>query len=302
MVFNSNRYLRFFAILLVIVTTLALGRFSSADEPLFEPDFFAFETGFANAASKQPSDLVRLVDESGFDGVELMGLAKVEPFLPLLKERDLKIHSLYLKLDLDQPEQPVDATWSTVIERHGDDLHYVWFHVSSRQFARSDPSGDDRCVKILRELADQVASKGIKIGIYHHVGDWAEKFSDAVRVARKVDRENVGAVFNLCHYLKISGPDNLEKELKDAFPHVILVSINGADDGQTTLMGWDRLIQPLGQGSFDVARVLGVLKDCGYQGPIGLQGYGVREKPEDFFPRSVEAYKSLLSKVNQAAN
>ena len=269
----------------------------SAEDTTFSPELFAFQTGFANASSKAPEDLVKLVHQAGFDGVELMGLQQVERFLPALKQSNLKLHSLYLKLDLDRPDQPVDPNWSRVLREHGDDLHAVWFHVHSQEFPKSDPVGDDRCVEILRSLSDQVKPWGIKIGIYHHVGLWAEQFSDGVRVARKVDRDNVGAVFNLCHYLKTAGPSRLEQELGSAFPHVLLVSINGADDGETQSMGWDRLIQPLDQGSFDVARVLRVLKAHHYDGPVGLQGYAIREKPEDFFPRSVDAYQELLQKI-----
>ena len=32
-----------------------------------------------------------------------------------------------------------------------------------------------------------------------------EKFGDAIRIARKIDRPNVGVMFNLCHYLKAKG-------------------------------------------------------------------------------------------------
>jgi sugar phosphate isomerase/epimerase len=96
----------------------------------------------------------------------------------------------------------------------------------------------------------------------------------------------------------MNGPQQLESDLRDAFPQVALVSINGADDGETKSMGWDRLIQPLDRGSFDLNRVLRVLKQNEYQGPIGLQGYAIRERPEDFFPRSVAAYRQMLAKVN----
>ena len=138
----------------------------------------------------------------------------------------------------------------------------------------------------------------MQIGIYHHVGVWAERFGDAVRIARKVERPNVGAVFNLCHYLKTDGPVGLEADLAEAFPQVMLVSINGADDGDTPSMGWDRLIQPLDKGSFDVRRVLRVLKVNGYAGPIGLQGYAIRERPEEFLPRSVAAYRRILNDLS----
>ena len=65
-------------------------------------------------------------------------------------------------------------------------------------------------------------------------------------------------------------------------------------------MGWDRLIQPLDQGTFDVRRVLGVLRDKEYPGPIGLQGFAIREKPEDFFPRSVATFKQMLVELQNS--
>lgn len=301
MIFMQLRIQLAGALLILSSILMMTGGKGLASEPDFKPELFAFQTGFANASAKDPESLVRLVNQSGFDGIELMGLGQVEQFLPLLKEQGLKLHSIYLKLDLDQPGQPVDPRWSRILDQYGKDIEAVWFHVHSREYSSSDPAGDERCVKILRTLSDQVTSSGIKIGIYHHVGLWAERFSDGVRIARKVDRPNVGAVFNLCHYLKTVGPASVENELSEAFPHVALVSINGADDGETTSMGWSQLIQPLDQGSFDVARVLKVLKKSGYEGPIGLQGFGVREKPEQFFPRSVAAYRMLLMEVNQDA-
>ena len=36
-----------------------------------------------------------------------------------------------------------------------------------------------------------------------------------------------------------------------------------------------RLIQPLNQGSYDLRIVLSQLKQIGFTGPIGFQGYGI---------------------------
>lgn len=284
--------------LFVLTSSIIATAAEPADPAEFRPEFFAFQTGFANARSKEPAYLADLVKQAGFDGVELMGLQQVDAFLPELTKRDLKLHALYLKIDLDS-EQPYDANLKSMLQKHRGQIHYLWFHIHSRKHARSDPAGDARCVEILRELADFAKPLGVRIGIYQHVSLWAERFSDGVRVARKVQRDNVGAVFNLCHYLRTVGSRNLEDELVDAFPHVMLVSINGADDGETTRMGWDRLIQPLGQGSFDVRRVLRVLQQKNYKGPIGLQGFAISQKPEDFFPASVTAWRGYLRELDQ---
>lgn len=284
----------FIAILTFASTSFGAEQSSSA----FRPEFFAFQTGFAKAASKEPAYLADLVKRADFDGVELMGLRQVDAFMPELKARELKLYTLYLKVDLDS-DQPYDPALKTTLKKWKGKIPYLWLHIHSRRHGKSDPAGDARCVEILRELSDFAKPLGVRIGIYHHLSLWSERFSDGVRVARKVDRKNVGAVFNLCHYLRTSGPKNLEAELRDAFPHVVLVSINGADDGDTTRMNWKQLIRPLGEGSFDVRRILRVLKENNYQGPIGLQGFGVAQKPEAFFPASVKAYQAYLDELNR---
>ena len=64
----------------VFILNFAEAIFAQSTSERFEPELFAFQTGFANADSKAPKDLVRLVDESGFDGVELMGLDQLDEF------------------------------------------------------------------------------------------------------------------------------------------------------------------------------------------------------------------------------
>ncbi|TVS14299.1 MAG: hypothetical protein EA424_19935 [Planctomycetaceae bacterium] len=89
----------------------------------------------------------------------------------------------------------------------------VLLSLTIRGGKRSDPSYDDRVVPVLREIADSAATTGQRVVLYPHVGDWVERIGDAVRVARKVDRPNLGAMFNLCHWLRVEYPDSLEEAL-----------------------------------------------------------------------------------------
>ena len=264
----------------------------------FHPKFFVFQTGFAQAKSKKADYLSELVQKAGFDGVELMGLNQVAEFIPELKKRNLKIFSLYLKIDLDA-KQSYDKKLKSTLQQFQGEILNIWVHIHSNKHGRSDPAGDEKCVAVLQELADFTRELKVNIGIYHHTGFWCEKFSDGVRIAKKVKRANVGAVFNLCHYLRVTGSEHLEQELRNAFPYVMLVSINGADNGETQKMNWNRLIQPLGKGDFDPRIVLRILKEKGYQGAIGLQGFGIRQKPEEFFPSSVKVFQQYLKEIDQ---
>ena len=173
----------------------------------------------------------------------------------------------------------------------------LWVYTSSKKFKPSEAAGDAAAVSLLRELADKAFEAGLKIALYPHVGNWVETVQDAVRVSDKVNRRNLGATFNLCHHLKICGEAGIEQALMDAAPYLLQVSINGADSGDTKQMNWDKLIQPLDVGSYDVSQVLRVVRRIRYTGPIGLQGYGIKGDTPAHLKRSITAWEQIWSKM-----
>jgi len=77
------------------------------------------------------------------------------------------------------------------------------------------------------------AKSGLRVATYPHVGFYVETLDESLRIAKKVDRANVGCSFNLCHWLKVDGRQQLfEAKLREAMPKLFLVSINGADAGR----------------------------------------------------------------------
>ena len=86
-----------------------------------------------------------------------------------------------------------------------------------------------------------------------------------------------------------------EKALK-ALPHLFMVSVNGTDSGDTQNMGWDRLIQPLGEGSFDMYELVKFFKDNSYDGPFGLQCYNIKDDCEVALTKSMETWKEFRRK------
>ena len=103
----------------------------------------------------------------------------------------------------------------------------------------------------LRGLADQAAASGLKIAIYPHFGEWTARFGDATKLADAVDRPNFGVSFNLCHCLATGDEQNIPHLLTAAKRHLFIVQINGADSGVSGKQ-WNRLIQTLDKGTFDV--------------------------------------------------
>ncbi len=132
----------------------------------------------------------------------------------------------------------------------------------------SSDANDERAVAVVREIADVAAASGLRVALYPHVKTYVQRVEDGLRLVKKADRKNLGVAFNLCHFLKGDDAKNIERGIREAAPHLFLVSINGADAGETNKMGWDRLIQRLGSGSFDVGRVLKALDGVHYSGPV----------------------------------
>ena len=264
----------------------------------FDPPFFVFEDGLWNAASDSPDYWASLIKSSGFDGMELIGLDKVDAMLPVLQKNKLKLFTLYIQIDLEK-EQPYDIRLKDYIRKLTNTGLHLWVHVHSEKYQPSDPLGDKRCIEIISELADFAQNYDVKIAFYPHSNFWLEKVDDGVRLAKKINRKNVGTVFNVCHFLKKDETLKLEQKLKNAMPYLFLVSINGADKGDTHNMGWDRLIQPLGRGDFDVLNVLRLLKSYGYSNPVGLQCYNIEGKPEVFLKESVLTWNKYINQLNQ---
>ena len=85
-------------------------------------------------------------------------------------------------------------------------------------------------------------------------------------------------------------------------PKLFAVSISGADRGETQNMDWDQLIRPLGEGTFDVYRVVEILADKGYKGPIGIQCWELKGNPEVFLTKSSDTWKLFKQKYSLPIN
>lgn len=286
-----------------ILLTLCLGGFAGPKGKSLKNSFFVFN----NALNKADIPFIPFAEQAsilkklGFDGIEHRETPRILEALEALQKQELKMIADYVKIDIDQKE-PYLADWKQTIPKLKGTGIILWVHIHSAKFKPSDEAADNIIVPVLQELADFSKSYGVRLAIYHHVGFLAEKVEDSYRLAEKVNRENVGSVFNLCHFLKTDSEENLEKVINLTFPKLFAASICGADGGDTKKMDWDRLIQPLGKGSFDVYRVVELLADKGFKGPIGIQCYNLKGAPETYLTQSSEALKMFKQKYALPSN
>ncbi len=131
----------------------------------------------------------------------------------------------------------------------------------------------------------------MKFAVYPHVDLYCETVAHSVQLAKLVNRPEFGAMINLCHLLKVEGDEGYEEKIRQAAPYLVAATICGADKGDTQSMGWDRLIQPVGSGTFDTYRFVKTLKDNGYSGPIGFQCYNIKGDVNEVLTQSMQSWE-----------
>ena len=275
----------------VLIAPVVCAREAPATNP-----FYAFVNCFNGPRYASPEVRVQILKELGYDGISYSGTKGASEMLNALDAAGLKFFNTYVGLNLDAEQKYATELIETITRLKGRDA-MLWLFVTGRKHKRSSEEGDRIAVEAICEVADLAHKSGVKIALYPHTGFYAESLDDALRIAEKVNRRNVGVTFNLCHWLKVEGDKDPTKTLQRAMPYLFQVSINGADSGDTKTMNWSRLIQPLGSGTYDVGGVLKTLKELGYAGPIGLQGYGVKGDSKENLKRSIQAWRKLTDSL-----
>lgn len=243
----------------------------------------------------------KLLKTIGYDGLEGFGYEDFFELKDALDKEGLRMPVNYVGLRFEADGKLGDTLAVEIKEMiratAKDDI--IYFHLSSNSYKDASETGDDSVSSILRELSDYAASYDVKLCAYPHINTYCETVAHSVKLAKMVDRKNYGASLNLCHLLKVEGSEGIDDKIKEFTPFLFAVNINGADDGDTKQMGWDRLIQPLGQGSFDTYRFVKSLRDNGYVGPIGLQCYNLKGDVVETLTRSIEIWKEYKKRYEE---
>jgi len=260
--------------------SVSAGVKASAGSPLF-----VFDNGLHGI-----QDPPKLLKELGYAGMGASGL-KVKGLVDRYQAAGLKVFSTYVGCRLDKTP-PYDPQFKEAIRELKGTGVILWLTVLGGKHGRED----DKAAALVREIADLAEPSGLRVALYPHTGFYVATTADALRVVKKVDRKNVGATINLCHELMTDQGPKLDATIREAAPHLFLVSINGADVKRAGY-SWDRLIQPLGRGDFDVCGFLKKLKAAGYRGPIGLQCYAVKGDAAENLKESIRAWKGYSAKL-----
>ncbi|HZK65094.1 MAG TPA: sugar phosphate isomerase/epimerase, partial [Puia sp.] len=225
---------------------------------------------------------VKLVKETGYDGIEIN---EPENFVAMKSALDkLNFHGAYFYFMVDVDQSRIDPQLRNYISalKGTNTILAPYITSSSNQYKTESPEADAKVVKLLRELSKWAKREDLQIAIYPHFGFYVERTAHALKLVKQINRKNTGLSFNLCHWLATTPAEErstLKPQLKELLPHLKMITICGANDlVSDKKVIWDDYILPLGNGSFDTYGLVAyVIKDLHFKGPVGVQCYGLKD-------------------------
>jgi len=277
---------------LIYFLSIGMGLLSGAASPSIAKNswpVYAFQNG---VHFKTVKERVQVLKELGYDGIGSAKLAQSDIPLPQrLKNYDeagLKLFSFYIGGKLTKEGHSYSPEIKEAIKQLKGRDTILELYVQGNKKSNTD----EQAVAFVREIADQAKESGLRIVLYPHAGFYVDTMGAAVRVARKCKRDNVGVMFNLCHYLKVEPKTDLKTALTDAKPLLWQVSTSGAKKGGNS---WGQLIQTLDRGDYDQKALFQMLREIGFKGNVGFQCYAIRGDSRENLKRSIEAWNNLHS-------
>lgn len=213
---------------------------------------------------RSPAERVEMLSRLGFTRFAYdwrsQHLPSFDEEVQLLKRRRIELTAVWFPANLG----PDARSLLGVIEKH-DLKTQLWVTMG-------EPAGRDAVEKLttatqaIRPLAEAADKLGCKIALYNH-GGWFGEPENQVAIIERLDRKNVGIVYNQHH-----GHDHIDRFphlLKLMLPHLRCLNLNGMVKGGDKI---GKKIVPLAQGELDI-ELLTAIRESGYLGPIGILGH-----------------------------
>lgn len=243
--------------------------------------FFVFDNAFGDVPSLE--DQALLLKELGYAGICTRPKSSTPELLATFDRHGLGVLATYVTLS--GKEKKV----SDGVVRHLELLKgrgtIVWLML------KDVDASDEEAVAIIQKVCDLAATNGLPVVLYAHVGCRTSTVRECDRLRELANRPGLGVSFSLCHFLRQNEDELLEDTIRSVAPNLKLVQINGADNVPMSETNWDYLIKPLGEGDLDVGRVIKVLKEVGYTGPVNLQCYRVPPPARKHLEHSMKAWR-----------
>ncbi len=265
--------MRFPTLLFSLLVVAASTGLTTGEGAARSPNLYAFQNGLGFGT---PLEEARVLSELGYAGVsQVIGTPEeFQKMVSIYKEAALGVRSIYLDAGDGIPSaETLDA-----------------LAASGAMIELTAKKMEVGSVERIRKICEAARSRGVKVALYPHHGFAIATMPAAMDLIEKAGQPNLGVMFNLCHFLRGEKEADLEEVIREAGDRLFAVSVSGAETGGKE---WSELIKPLDKGDFPLERLLKILEETGFEGPVSLQSYGIPGNKKENLRRSMAAWQTL---------
>ncbi|MCG8526863.1 MAG: TIM barrel protein [Opitutales bacterium] len=168
----------------------------------------------------------------------------------------------------------------------------LWLIVNDAKAIESDIE------RLITDLADRAMEKGVELVLYPHDNTRIESAEEGLQWIHKLDHENLFVSFHLCHEIRAGNLERIDEVLEKIYPYLRLASISGAtSDYEDGSKDWSDVIKPLNEGDVDVEPALRALAEKGYEGPVVLHTFGLKDSDLNHHERSYSVFSEWSERI-----
>lgn len=257
------------------------------------------DTGFYSGQGSYDLNVrCEMLRELGYDGTYLTvwndaAWNDVSHLAQLARRHELLVAGIWATLDVADERAPGNRRLLDSAHLFGGLTRLeLALENSANPDSRCDATNDRVARGLIEKLLDRIPND-VEICLYPHINMWLERFEDATELCSRFSDERVGLAFPAYHWYALDG-DPVEDLLKRAGNRLRSVSICGS---RRTAGQEAPTVEPLDEGELDNFALLGTLQRLGYDGMIGVQGYGMGGDSYGKLRRSLAAFDDMTNRL-----
>ena len=265
---------------------------------------YAMDTHFMGEnEGPTPLEQAHMVKEAGYDDYYMTGATEdVERFRALLRasnEAALGFNAAFQVFEISQAPTEVDFERIGSVLRDLDSPTRFEIALTHGGFGKNmgEESLDEQALAWLNPIAELLDEHEIEGSLYPHFAYYLETFTDALRLAEKMDHPRMKVMFCGYHFFRVAKEKSAADLFAKAGERMNAVNLCGSrrlPNPDENINGLNPTIEPLDTGEMDNKAIVRELIRIGYAGPIGIQGYGVTAPAKEALNRSIRNLNSLL--------
>lgn len=210
-----------------------------------------------------------------------------------LERHAIRLEAFWVPLSLEPAADKNMAIVLDLLERRKVRTQ-IWVSLHGRETKTLEAMPPAERVEVVARAAGWVAQRARRIGcsvaLYNH-GGWFGEPENQIAVIERLAAGNVGIVYNFHHGHE--HVDRFAEMFAKMKPHLLALNLNGMRREGPKIL-------PLGEGDLDL-KLLRIVRDSGYQGPIGILDHREELDAEVSLRRNLEGLEKLLRAMGPPA-